>query len=153
MLTEESTSTRRSSSVRPCGVASAVSHTVSPVPSDTAITLPLSNPLTTMSFAITGTAVPRRLRRGTCCSTDHSSLPVSASKPCNRPSTERITTTFSPIAGADRSSEFTRVRHSSLPLAPSSAITHPLLEPTTTLPRAAPGPAENCIRLNFFTQT
>ena len=60
-------------------------------------------------LAITGIAVPRRLKRGTCCSTDHKSVPLRASKPCKRPSTERITTTFSPIAGADRSSEFTRV--------------------------------------------
>ena len=87
--------------------------------SDTAMTLPLSNPLTAISLAMTGMAVPRRLKRGTCCSTDQSSLPWLASKPCKRPSTERITTTFSLIAGAERSSEFTRVRHSSLPLAPS----------------------------------
>jgi len=39
-------------------VASAESQTVSPVLSDTAITLPLSNSATTMSFAITGMAVP-----------------------------------------------------------------------------------------------
>ena len=83
--------------------------------SETAMTLPLSKPLTAISLAITGIAVPRKLKRGTCCSTDQSSLPLRASKPCRRPSTERITTTFSPMAGADSSSELTRVRHSSLP--------------------------------------
>jgi hypothetical protein len=84
-----------------------VSHTVSPVLSDTAITLPLSKPLMATSLAMMGVAVPRRLRRGTCCSTDHSSLPVCAAEAVQRPSTERMTTTFSLIAGADSSSEFT----------------------------------------------
>ena len=51
--------------------------------------------------------MPRKLKRGTCCSTDQSSLPLVASKPCSRPSTERMTTTFSLIAGADSSSELT----------------------------------------------
>jgi hypothetical protein len=129
-----------------------VSHTVSPVFSDTAITLPLSNPLTAISLAMTGVAVPRKLKRGTCCSTDQSSLPLPASKPCKRPSTERITTTFSLIAGADSSSEFTRVRHSSLPVAPIERDHPPLLEPTITIPAPARGPRTAGI-FNFLTQT
>ncbi len=96
--------------------------------------------------------MPRRLRRGTCCSTDHSSLPLRASKPCSRPSTERMTTSFSLIAGADSNSEFTRERHSSRPLAPSNATTTPLPVPTTTMPLPAPGPADMG-SFSFFTQT
>ena len=99
-----------------------MSQTVSPVLSDTAMTLPLSKPLIATSLAMMGVAVPRRLRRGTCCSTDHNFLPLCASRPCSRPSTERMTTTFSLIAGEDSSSEFTCERHNSRPVAPSSAI-------------------------------
>ncbi len=144
-------STSRSSSVRPWGEARAVSHTVSPVFSDTAMTLPLSNPLIATSLAMMGVAVPRRLRRGTCCSSDQTSLPSCALKPCSRPSTERITTTFSLIAGADSSSEFTCVRHNWRPVAPSSATITPLLVPTTTIPAPAPGPAESG-NFRFLTQ-
>ena len=61
-----------------------------------------------------------------------------------------MTTTFSLIAGADSSSEFTRDRHSSRPLAPSSAMMAPLLVPTTSIPNPAPGPAESGT-FNFFT--
>ncbi len=86
------------------------------------MTLPLSNPQIATSLAMTGIAVPRRLRRGTCCSTDHISLPVWASRPRSRPSTERSTTTCSPIAGADSNSELTCARQSWRPVAPSSAI-------------------------------
>ena len=148
--TAESISTSRSSSVRPCGEASVVSHTVSPVASDTAITLPLSKPLMANSLAMTGIAVPRKLKRGTCCSTCQSSLPLSAANPCSRPSTERMTTTFSPIAGADSNSEFTCVRHRSLPVAASSATIAPLLEPTTIIPKPAAGPADSG-NFSFFT--
>ncbi len=129
-----------------------IPHGVAAWSSDTAITLPLSKPLMATSLAMIGIAVPRKLKRGTCCSTDHSSLPLLASKPCKRPSTERITTTFSLIAGADSSSEFTRVRHSSRPVAPSSARYLPLLEPTTTIPNPAAGPADSG-SLSFLSQT
>ena len=98
-----------------------------------------------------GVAVPLRLKRGTCCSTDHSSLPLRGSKACRRPSTERRTTAFSPIAASDSSSEFTCDRHSWRPVAPSRATMSPLLLPTTTIPRAADGPADSGI-LSFLTQ-
>ena len=115
------------------------------------MTLPLSNPLIATSLASVGIAVPRRLKRGTCCSTDHISLPLCASKPRRRPSTERNTTTFSPIAGAESSSEFTFARHNSRPVAPSKAMIAPLLVPTTTMPKRAAGPADSGI-FSFLTQ-
>jgi hypothetical protein len=55
-----------------------------------------------------------------------------------------MTTTFSLIAGADSSSELTCERHSSA-RGPSSATITPLLEPTTTMPKAAAGPADSGI--------
>src|ERR1700722_12407724 len=152
VCTAESMSTGRSSSVRPCGDARAVSQTVSPECSDTAITLPLSKPLIATSLAMIGVAVPRKLKRGTCCSTDQSSLPVCASRQWSLPSTDRITTSSSLIAGADSNSEFKRTRHTSRPVAPSIATTAPLLLPTTTSPAPALGPADNGI-FRFLTQT
>jgi hypothetical protein len=62
-----------------------------------------------------------------------------------------MTTTFSPTAGADSSSEFKRARHSSRPVAPSKVTMAPLLLPTTTSPAPAPGPADIGI-FSFLTQ-
>jgi hypothetical protein len=82
--------------------------------SDTAITLPLSNPQIAMSLAITGS--PCRAGSTAAPAARPTTVPCRwASRPRNRPSTERSTTTCSPIAGADSSSELTCVRHSSVP--------------------------------------
>ncbi len=116
------------------------------------MTLPLSKPLMANSLAMMGVAVPRKLRRGTCCSTCHNSLPLAESSPCSRPSTERRTTTFSLIAGADSNSELTCARQRSRPFAASRAMTAPLLEPKITIPDPAAGPADRG-SFSFLTQT
>jgi len=115
--------------------------------------LPLSKPEIATSLAMSGVAVPRRLRRGTCCSTDIVPCGVRVEAVGGGPSDRtKGRPTFSPIAGADRSSEFNRVRHSSRPvgLRPRSRR-HPCCCRPRPAPPPAPGPADIGI-FSFLTQ-
>ena len=84
---------------------------MSPLLSDTTMILPFSKPLIAASSETIG--APCRAGSSAYLLSTDQLLAVCASKSCKRPSTERMTTTFSPIAGANSSSEFTRDRHGS----------------------------------------
>ncbi len=80
---------------------------MSPAASVKAMTLPESNPATTLSFASTGGAVPRSDSFGTGSSPVHCDLPVSASSACTRPSTDRTITRSPVTSGAASTSLLT----------------------------------------------
>src|SRR3569832_136991 len=81
-----STSTMRSSSERPCGVATVASHCTLPSRSATASSLPLAKPAYTTPAASTGAPMPRSVSAGTGRSTTHRRAPSCCSKPYNLPS-------------------------------------------------------------------
>src|SRR5256885_6485436 len=83
-------------SVLPWAGEIVVSHWMEPSFALTAATLPLSNPQRTRSPVMTGQAVPRKDRRGNCCSCVPSSLPSFKDSPRSFPSTVRTATSFSP---------------------------------------------------------
>ena len=93
------------------------------------------------SLAMIGIAVPRKLKRGTCCSTDQSSLPFlrieAVQTAVDRAHHHDL------LADRRRGQQFgidPRAPQLLARVAPSSAITVPLLEPTTTIPKPAAGP-------------
>ena len=97
-----------------------------------ASTLPLSKPHSTRSPAITGRAVPRSDRRGTCCSWDHSSWPSAGLRAWSLPSTVRTAISRSEMAAGASSSPLRRTFQSIAPLAALKANNCPSLEPTNT---------------------
>src|SRR5215472_13393908 len=125
-------SSSRSSSVRPCGGVTVASHCTEPSAALTATTLPLSKPHNTRSPLITGLAVPRSERRGTCCSVVHSSCPSSGLRACSLPSTVRTATSRSEIAAGASTSPLRRTFQRLWPVAESKAKSRPSLAPATT---------------------
>ena len=78
------------------------------------MTLPESNPATTLSLASTGGAVPRNESLGTGSSRTHCYLPVCASSACTRPSTVRTITRSPATSGAASTSLLSACFHSEL---------------------------------------